>query len=375
MEVQNPPFIAKEPPYMTEKLQRVAAQFNLAAPAQHIAPYGNGHINDTYLVTTPVARYIMQRLNRRVFERPDRVMENIRRVTAHLAQKICESGGDPMRETLTVIKTRGDALFHVDEDGEYYRVYPFIERTVSFDLPDSAALFMCSAHSFGQFQRRLADFPAEQLHESIANFHNTPDRFRKFLIAVQKDRAGRRGNVPDEIAFALRYASEMPALIEANLPLRVTHNDTKLNNVLMDERTGEGLCVIDLDTVMPGLAAYDFGDAIRFGANTAVEDETDLAKVGCDLTMFEAYVRGYLRATGGALTESEIALLPMGAKLMTLECGLRFLTDHLNGDTYFKIHRENHNLDRARNQFALVRDMEAKWGAMQRIVEREAESI
>ena len=357
---------------MNENLARTAAMFRLAAAPNSIEPYGNGHINDTYLVTTDVARYIMQRLNRFVFARPDLVIQNIKRVTDHLAKKIAEEGGDPGRETLSLVPTVDDKLFFLDEQGEYYRIYPFIERTVSVDLPDTPELFGRSAQAFGRFQRQLADFPVNELHESIAHFHNTPDRFRKLLTAIDEDRAGRKKDVAPEIGFAMAYEREVRTLLDAGLPLRITHNDTKLNNVLMDERTGEGVCVIDLDTVMPGLAAYDFGDSIRFGANTAVEDEPDLRKVGIDLSMFEAYAKGYLGAVGSTLTAQEIALLPMGAKLMTLECGIRFLTDHLNGDIFFKTHRVNHNLDRARNQFALVCDMEANWSRMQRIIEREA---
>ncbi len=353
---------------MNERALHVSYAFALPDGPRTVEPYGNGHINDTYLTTTPGGRFILQRLNRYVFKRPDQVMENIRRVTLHLAEKIRNEGGDPLRQTLTLMPTLDGRCYHMDADCDYWRVYRFVEHTVSFDLPDSPALFGRSGERFGWFQCQLADFPAAELYEAIPHFHDTPDRFRQLLLAIDENRAGRKHTVQPELAFALRYETEVRALIDANLPLRVTHNDTKLNNILMDAETGEGVCVIDLDTVMPGLAAYDFGDSIRFGANTAAEDETDLSNVALSLPMFEAYTRGYLSAVGDALTEAEIALLPMGAKLMTLECGLRFLTDHLNGDVYFKVHRENHNLDRARNQFALVRDMELKWDEMHRIV-------
>lgn len=364
---------------MHNNLSAVCDHFRLPTGPRIIEPYGNGHINDTFLLTidTPdgIRRFILQRLNRRVFSRPDQVMENIARVTAHLGKKIAQSGGDPLRETLTLVPTDGDTRHYVDENGDYYRIYLFIEHTVSFDLPDTPQLFERSAHSFGKFQLQLADFPAEALHETIPNFHNTPERFRQLEAAIREDRANRRVQVGPEIDFALRYGREVRRLADANMPLRVTHNDTKLNNILMDSATGEGVCVIDLDTVMPGLAAYDFGDAIRFGANTAAEDEQNLDKVKLSLPMFEAYARGYLREAGRALTPGEIESLPMGAKLMTLECGLRFLTDHLNGDIYFKVHKENHNLIRARNQFALVRDMEKNWEAMQSAVKNEAAAL
>ena len=359
---------------MNEHLYQVAKQFQLLAEPSSIEPYGDGHINDTYLVITPKRRYIMQRLNKFVFKRPDYVMENIKRVTEYLAEQIRQNGGDPERETLTVVDSLVGDAYYLDELGDYFRVYLFVEDTISVNLPDTPELFERSGYSFGKFQQQLEGFPAEQLHETIANFHNTADRFNNLVIAIEENRAGRKDAVADEIAFAMQYQDEVRALIDANLPLRVTHNDTKLNNILMDDKTGVGLCVIDLDTVMPGLAAYDFGDSIRFGANTALEDETDLSKVTCSLEMFEAFARGYLQAAGKALTDSEIELLPMGAKLMTLECGMRFLTDHLNGDIYFKVHRENHNLDRARNQFALVKDMEKKWTELQAIIAKQKEA-
>ncbi len=355
---------------MNDKALLASHCFQLPAGPRTVEPYGNGHINDTFLVATPGGRFILQRLNRYVFKRPDFVMDNIRRVTDYLAQVIKAEGGDPLRGTLTLVPAQDGNCFFIDDQGDYWRIYLFVERTISFDLPDSPSLFERSALSFGQFQRMLSDFPAGELHEVIPHFHDTPDRFRNLMIAIEQDRAGRKAGVLREIEFAMSYSEQVRALVDANLPLRVTHNDTKLNNILMDAESGEGACVIDLDTVMPGLAAYDFGDSIRTGGNTAMEDEADLSKVALSLPMYEAYARGYLSVVGCVLTEDEIALLPMGAKLMTLECGMRFLTDHLNGDVYFKVHREGHNLDRCRNQFALVRDMEKKWDLMRRGVER-----
>ena len=226
----------------------------------------------------------------------------------------------------------------------------------------------------GDSQQLLADYPAATLHETIKNFHNTVDRFHNFLKAVEEDVVGRAKDVQAEIEFVKAREADChiicDALANGEIPLRVTHNDTKLNNVMIDNKTGKGLCVIDLDTVMPGSALYDYGDSIRFGASTAAEDEQNLDLVSCDMNLFEIYTKGYTEGCAGSLTEKEIRLMPMGAKLMTLECGMRFLTDHLQNDIYFKIHRENHNLDRARTQFKLVADMEAKWDQMNAIVEK-----
>ena len=251
-------------------------------------------------------------------------------------------------------------------------MYLFIEGTKSVDLPDTEALFALSGRAFGRFQHQMGGFDASKLHETIVDFHNTPARYRQLEDAIERNEAGRLEQVQEEIAFCRAYEREVHTLLHAmqagEIPLRVTHNDTKLNNVLLDEKTGEGVCVIDLDTVMPGLAAYDFGDSIRTGASTAAEDETDLEKVQFSLPMFRAFAEGFLAEAGAALGAREKELLPMGAKLMTLECGMRFLADHLNGDKYFRVHRETHNLDRARTQFTLVRRMEEKWDEMAAII-------
>ncbi len=355
------------------------SHFRLAQGEVHLAPYGNGHINDTYCVSVDTGaarsvRYILQRVNAYVFSDPYGVLENIERVTAHLRRVIEAEGGDPQRETLTLIETLEQGHGYTDSTGQLWRMYAFIEDTISRDLPDTPELFARSGEAFGRFQRRLEGLDAGQLHESIRDFHNTPVRYRQLMEAVRRNEAGRLGEVGPELAFCMGYGEQVQALVRAlqagEIPLRVTHNDTKLNNVLLDAQTGKGVCVIDLDTVMPGLAAYDFGDSIRFGANTAAEDERDLAKVSLSLPMFEAYTRGYLGEAGQALWPRERELLPMGAKLMTLECGMRFLADYLNGDKYFKVHREGHNLDRARTQFALVRSMEENWDAMTEIVRK-----
>lgn len=340
-------------------------------------PYGNGHINDTFLLRyeTPdnsEKKYILQRMNHDIFKNPPLLMENIVNVTNHLRSIICSRGGDAERETLNVLKTKDGKSFFQDSGGNYWRVFPFIERSLCLEKAEGAKDFYDSAVAFGGFQKMLADFPAETLHETIPNFHNTPSRFQDFRRAVENSDKERAALAEKEIAFALDREQETSVLTDlltrGELPLRVTHNDTKLNNILFDADTGKALCIIDLDTVMPGLSLYDFGDSIRFGASTGAEDEIDLDKVSLDLSLFEAFTKGYLEGCDGSLTAKEIGMLPMGAKLMTYECGIRFLADFLTGDTYFKVHRENHNLDRARTQFKLVADMEAKWDRMTALV-------
>ena len=335
------------------------------------APYGNGHINETYVLDTN-PRTILQRVNTSIFKNPDYVMENIVAVTAYLREKIVAAGGDPMRETLTVVPTVDGKPYYLAPDGGAYRMYYFIEGAKSFDRADTPELFAASAHGFGKFQKMLADFPADTLHEVIEKFHDTGDRLRQFREALEKNASGRADAVRPEIDFVLSRADCVTritdAIADGSVPLRVTHNDTKLNNVMLDEVTNEPVCVIDLDTVMPGSMLYDFGDALRFGASTGSEDETDLSKIEFDLTYFEAFTKAFLEEVGDSITPKERELLPFSAILMTLECGMRFLADHINGDIYFRIHRENHNLDRARTQFKLVADMEKKMDQMMAIV-------
>ena len=342
-------------------------------------PFGNGHINDTFLLTFELNKMgrmkaILQRMNNSIFEEPVQLMENILGVTDFLREKIAAAGGDPTRETLSVIPALDGKPYYKDSFGDYWRSYIFITDATSFDQVERPEQFYQSGVAFGNFQRMLADYPAATLHETIKNFHNTVDRFHNFLKAVEEDVVGRAKDVQAEIEFVKAREADChiicDALANGEIPLRVTHNDTKLNNVMIDNKTGKGLCVIDLDTVMPGSALYDYGDSIRFGASTAAEDEQNLDLVSCDMNLFEIYTKGYTEGCAGSLTEKEIRLMPMGAKLMTLECGMRFLTDHLQNDIYFKIHRENHNLDRARTQFKLVADMEAKWDQMNAIVEK-----
>ena len=352
---------------MNENLFEVLRAFRLDAKPVSCEPYGCGHINVTYLaVTESGRRYILQKINSNTFRDVAGLMENITAVTEFLRTKT-----DDPRSVLTLVKTHDGASYLHAQDA-YWRVYDFVEDSICLQLPETDEDFYQSAVGFGTFQQLLTDFPAAKLHETIPNFHNTPDRYRALLETLKRDPMHRAAQVQPEIEFALARQSEMAALQTAlkagELPLRVTHNDTKLNNVLLDRQTGRGVCVIDLDTVMPGLAAYDFGDSIRFGASTAAEDEPDLSRVQFSLPMFEAFTRGFLKEAGQTLGAREIELLPMGAKLMTLECGMRFLADYLNGDKYFRVHREGHNLDRARTQFKLVRCMEESWAQMADIV-------
>ena len=361
-----------------ETIDNAIAAFRLAGIPRSVNPHGNGHINDTYLVICDdagnVKKYILQRMNHSIFRNPQALMENVAGVTSYLQEKIRERNGDPNRETLSVIKTKDGKNYFEDSLHNFWRVFPFIEDTYCLEKVENAGDFYDCAQAFGSFQRQLADYPAETLHETIPLFHHTPSRFQTFQKAVREDPLGRADSVREEINFALAREADTHVLTDllekGELPLRVTHNDTKLNNILFDAVTKKALCIIDLDTVMPGLSLYDFGDAIRTGANTGAEDETDLSKIGLDLSLFETFTDGFLTGCAASLTPLEIELLPMGAKLMTYECGIRFLADYLVGDVYFKIHREHHNLDRARTQFKLVADMEAKWEEMAEIVRR-----
>ena len=363
---------------ISNKVHEAIDGFKLPGELKECIRYGSGHINDTYRLTyeTPqgTKRYILQRMSKSIFKKPVELMENVSGVTAWLRKKIIENGGDPERETLTLVKSNDGLPYFVDSTGEYWRVYLFIEGATCYDAVKDDNDFYQSAVAFGHFQRLLADYPAETLHETIKDFHNTPDRLEKFKKAVAEDICGRAASVQKEIDFILEREELTHALydlqLDGRLPLRVTHNDTKLNNIMIDDETGKAIYVIDLDTVMPGLTANDFGDSIRFGASTALEDEQDLSKVSCDLHLFDVYARGFIEGCGGALTDLEIDMLPMGAILMTFENGIRFLTDHLEGDHYFHIHREGHNLDRCRTQLTLVKDMQEKLPQMNAIIQK-----
>ena len=354
-----------------EEVRALAAQF---APEGKIGvpkPFGGGHINDTYLFSREDengAQYVLQRINKNAFPNPEDVMDNMLRVTEYLRGVIIKRGGDPVRETLKLLKTEEGRFFAIDRNGDYWRSYSFVADSVSYDRCDDANIFCESGHAFGRFLSMLDGFDAASLHETIVQFHDTPKRFRDFRAAVEKDAVDRADGVRDLIEVALGYEPFADTLTgqlrSGDLPLRVTHNDTKLNNVLIDEKTGHAVCVIDLDTVMPGLCAYDFGDAIRYGANTAAEDETDLSKVHLDMDMYRAYATGYLSEVSDQLTMREVDSLPVGARMMTLENGIRFLGDYLNGDIYFKTDYPEHNLVRARTQFKLLQEIDEHWDEM-----------
>lgn len=335
-----------------------------------IASYGNGHINDTYITNTK--NYILQRINTNIFKNPDELMQNIENVTKHIRCKMKALGRDEERSTLTVVKTRKGESFVKCDDDHVYRVYKFIGGSETIEKAESDVHMYNAGRGFGEFQQMLTDYPVDTLFDTIPNFHNTVKRVEALETAIRENRTGRLIFVKDEVEFALSRAKDAAVILEGiedgSIPLRVTHNDTKINNILFDDQTHEPLCVIDLDTVMQGSLLYDFGDALRIGASSAAEDEEDLDKVWFDEKLFEAFAKGFLEFMGKDITPREKELLSFSAKLLTYECGIRFLTDYLNGDTYFKIHKPAHNLIRARNQFKLVKDIEDKMDKLNEII-------
>lgn len=356
----------------TGGVRAIVRQFSIDGEFVGAQPWGSGHINDTYRVTLQrggeLVFCILQRINRNIFTNPDALMQNLQRVTAHLSAQVAN---DPDRErrVLRLIPTHDGNAWHVDDDGEYWRAYFYIGGASTYDQVKTAEQAFQSARAFGRFQNLLASLPPPRLHDTIPHFHNTLKRFEALLAAISDDEAGRANLAQSEIEFALAHEPIVDILLKANLPERVTHNDTKFNNVLLDDVTGEGICVVDLDTVMPGLALYDFGDMVRTTTSPAPEDEQDLAKVTMQFPMFEALARGYLDSAAGFLTKDEKQLLAFSGKLITFEIGIRFLTDYLAGDTYFRIHREGQNLDRCRAQFKLVESIEEQEERMQRLVD------
>ncbi len=364
-------------------LAAVAKGFPLPDRMRRGEAHGSGHINDTFLLEFDQAgapvRYILQRINDRVFKDVPALMDNIARVTAHVARGVAAaaaSAGAPARRALTLVPARDGRPYHRDEHGGWWRCYVFIEGARTHDIIEHPRQAREAARAFGGFQQLLVDLPGGRLHETIPFFHDTRRRFDALRRAIENDAQGRAGAIAEDIAFALARESMVDALLDlqarGEIPERVTHNDTKLNNVMIDDATGEGVCVIDLDTVMPGLALCDFGDMVRSATNAAAEDERDLARVHARLPVFEALVEGYLSAARSFLNEAEIARLAFSGRLITFEIGMRFLTDHLEGDVYFKIKRPGHNLDRARNQFALLRSLERQQKEMEAIVEKVA---
>lgn len=352
--------------------------FGFGNQCSYVKPFGEGHINETYAVYMPTEQgteepfYVLQRINTNVFKQPGQVMDNIFGVTEYLRDVIRKEGGDPDRETMSCIKTKNGENFFEDDQGQPWRCSNFITNSMCYQTVEEPEQFYQSARSFGHFLKQLGDYPASSLYETIPFFHDTVKRFQAFSQAVQRDVKNRARTCREEIDFALAREEDCAVLMnrlnEGILPLRVTHNDTKLNNILFDKETGEGLCIIDLDTIMPGLAANDFGDSIRFGASTAEEDEKNLDKVHFDIHLYELYVKGYVEMARDVLTQEELMSLPWGARLMTFECGIRFLADYLQGDVYFKTAYSEHNLVRARTQFKLVKEMEEQFEEMCRIV-------
>ena len=361
-------------------LQEVLAAYEFPATLLGAVRYGQGHINDTFCVLCQpqegdCIRYILQGLSSAAFPHPEELMENFIGITSYLREKVIASGGDPLRETLSLVQTKDGKNFYTDSNGKVWRLTPFIENTDCFQSA-TPELFEASARAFGRFQYMLQGYPAATLHETIARFHDTENRFEKFIAALEADKHDRAKDIQADIQFVLDRKADcsvaLQSLRDGKLPLRVTHNDTKLNNILIDRESQEGICVIDLDTTMPGLSINDFGDSIRFGANHSKEDEKDLSKVNFDIELYEVYTRGFLEGAQGSLTEAELEYLPWGARLMTLECGIRFLTDYLDGDHYFRIHYPTQNLDRCRTQFKLVKDMEEQFEAMAAVVRKNA---
>jgi len=369
-------------PQMQNHLKEIITHFQLEGRFVDMVPYGSGHINDTYLshfqAKNGTIHYIHQWINHHVFKEPAKLMENIERVTRYAQEQITAAGGDPRREALTLIPTLDGRSFYQTPAGAYWRTYIFIKGARSYDQVENSQHVYNASRAYGNFQKLLSTLPGARLHETIPDFHHTRKRFEGFIQALDKDTQNRACLVKTEIDFVLTREAETAVVVDmlaqGILPERVTHNDTKLNNVLIDDQTGAGVCVIDLDTVMPGSALYDFGDSVRIGASTAAEDEQDLSKVGLDLAMFEHLARGYLDAARDFLTPTEIEYLAFSAKLITLEQAIRFLTDHLNGDIYYKIHRENHNLDRCRTQLKMVAEMEQKMEQMQAIAHKYAQA-
>ena len=356
-----------------EQIITIFRRFGVEEKITYIEQKKNGLINSTYyLETINEKKYILQRINTYVFKNPEELMENISSVTHFLRKRIREAGGDPERETLRFCKSDQDKFYLTDEEGSAWRLYHFVDGSYTVDETKDHEVFRNAGATFGRFMRLLNTYPAKELHETIVDFHNTPARYETFLKSAQKNASGRKENCPDEIKFVIDRKADTEYVMKLYenglIPTRVTHNDSKINNVLFDTRTNKGVCVIDLDTVMPGVSLYDFGDTLRSGANNTREDDANLDNVFFDLDLFRSYTEGFLSETADCLTKAEKENLPFGVKLMTFECGIRFLTDYLDGDVYFRTDYPEHNIVRARNQFRLVEDIEKKYDEMQKIV-------
>lgn len=361
-----------------QHLQDISQQFRIYGQILHAEPCKIGHINETYTATYDqggiLVRYIHQKVNQSVFREPVKVMENVMRVTTHLQHKLATGGArQRTRRALVVVPTHDGQPFYCDGNGDFWRTFVFVERVQSFEAVQSTGQAYEAGRAFGEFQNLLADLPGNRLHETIPDFHNTRKRFAALQQAVEEDHYGRAANAASEIKFALAQESWvgtlLDALVRGEIPERITHNDTKFNNVMLDWETGRAMCVVDLDTVMPGLVHYDFGDMVRTTTSPTLEDEEDLSKIAMQMPMFEALAKGYVEATRGFLTPNEKKHLAFAGRLITFTIGIRFLTDYLRGDVYFRVHRPHHNLDRSRTQFRLVQSIMAQEEAMQRFVD------
>ena len=360
---------------MSNDILKIAAKFRVSSSPVSFNECTEGHINGTYFVTAEKGdRYVLQKINTSIFRNPAGLMDNVIGVTEHIRRKLIAEGGDADRGTLRFLRTTDGKSYYTDTDGSAWREYVYVGGVESYQSAGSPEVFRSVGGAFGHFQMQLADYDAASLCETIPNFHNTPSRYADFEAALARNASGRAANAADAIEFAKAHHEVCSyitdRIADGTLPLRVTHNDTKLNNILIDKATGKPICVIDLDTVMPGSVLFDFGDAIRFGASSAAEDERDLSRVFMREEMFDAFAGGFIGGLEGSLGDAEINELPMGALVITLETGLRFLADYLDGDTYFRIHYPEQNLDRARNQFRLVADMEEKMPLMCNIIKK-----
>lgn len=359
-------------------IKHVLKQFCFQGRFQDVEELTSGNINNTYclrylLPDGSSRNYVLQQINTYVFKKPEEVMSNVHRVTEHVEKALKTAGEDVSRHVLRLISTKSGAYMYRDNENRCWRAYDYISGAIAYDRPEKPEHFMECGRAFGNFQKMLFDFPAEELYETIPDFHNTKKRFYDFVSAVARDQAGHVRFLEKEIDFFFdrrKMMSQAVDMIErGELPLRVTHNDTKMNNVMLDSKTGEGLCVIDLDTVMAGSVIYDYGDAVRFGASTAAEDEPDTSKIHLDMDLFKAFTRGFISEVQGSLTETELRMLPLGIKVMTCELAMRFFTDYIDGDLYFKVRSPEHNLIRAHAQMKLLEDIEDKYDELCAITE------
>jgi len=364
--------------YREQQLTDISKQFQIYGEILHAETCKIGHINETYSATYDQGgmrvRYIHQKINHTVFRKPSSVMNNVMRVTGHLRKKLEEQNVSHItRRCLTIVPTRNGESFFRDRDGNFWRTFVFVEGVETFESVQSPPQAYQAGKAFGFFQSLLVDLPGARLHETIPDFHNTQKRFEAFVKVVDSDHLNRAAEAATEIQFALKREKMvgliLKALAKKKIPERITHNDTKFNNVMLDVATGEAMCVVDLDTVMPGCALYDFGDMVRTTTSPTLEDEQDISKVKMQMPMFKKLAEGYYSTAGKFLTKNEKALVAFSGKLITFEIGLRFLTDFLSGDTYFRIHRSGHNLDRCRTQFKLVESIEQQEAAMQKYVD------